>query len=135
MARSTIGTKLLISQDGSVWNHEVKIDSFPDIGGSPEQIDVTTLVDRVKKYINGVQEQETMEFSTFLKDDMSDYDELKALEDRELHYQVVIGATGKSAFFDGKHTLKLNGGGVNEALKMTITIAPSTDPEIDTTQE
>ena len=41
----------------------IPIKSFPDLGGEPERIDVTTLSDRVRKYAQGVQDLSSFSFT------------------------------------------------------------------------
>lgn len=112
----------------------IDIKEFPDLGGTPEMLETTTLSDSIQTYIPGIQSNEAMEFTTnYTK---SDYETLKALEGTENHFAVWFGGTesdgvatpdgshGKFAF-DGYLSVHVNGGGVNEVVEMTITIAPS----------
>ena len=133
MKISSIGAKLLISEDGSSYAKYTDIKSIPDLGGDPEQIDVTCLEDEVTKYINGVQSQESMAFESDCDNDLANYEAMEDLADRELFYQIVLGRSGKSAFFKGQHKVRLNGAGVNESLSMTTTVAPSTKIELKNT--
>lgn len=113
----------------------VDITGFPDLGGTPEQIDITTLSNMSRRYMNGIQEQEAMAFTTLY--DKTDYQTLKALEGEDEEYAVWFGGTdddtptgsnGKFSF-TGQLSVYVNGGGVNEATNMTITIAPSSEIE------
>ena len=36
----------------------------PEIGGSPEKVDVTTLADNAKRYINGIKDYGDLDFKT-----------------------------------------------------------------------
>ena len=62
------------------------LQSTPELGGTPEKIDVTTLTDTVRQYINGVKDYGDLEF-TFLYD--GDKDE------NESSFRLLKGAEGK----------------------------------------
>lgn len=111
----------------------VDIKSFGDIGGSPEQLDTTTLSDKIKTSILGIQELDLMDFTAnYTK---ADFAKVKALEGKNLPYAVWFGAdaSGKpdghdgKFSFDGMCSVYANGGGVNEVVDMTISIAASTE--------
>lgn len=54
-AQATMGTYLMYKASGSSeFTKLVDIKNFPDLGGEPERVDVTTLSDRVRKYAMGV---------------------------------------------------------------------------------
>lgn len=136
MAIATIFTFLMHSSDGSSYSKLLDIDSFPDLGSSPEQIDVTTLTDTMRHYINGVMDTGSLEFTAFYT--KADYEALLALVNTDTYYAVWFGATKSGSTVtptgtDGKFEFKgslsvfVSGGGVNDPVKMTITIAPSTD--------
>lgn len=136
MAISTIFTFLMKSSDGSSYSKLLDIDSFPDLGSSPEQIDVTTLTDTMRHYINGVEDTGSLEFTAFYTS--ADFAALQALADTETYFAVWFGGTkngstvtptgSKGKFeFKGYLSVFVSGGGVNDPVKMTITIAPSTD--------
>src|SRR5574344_2090437 len=121
---------------GSTPTYEKLIDikDFPDLGGSPELLETTTLSDRMQTYIPGIQSLDALEFTAnYTK---ADYTTLKALENVENKYAVWFGGTesgdivtptgseGKFTF-TGALSVYASGGGVNEVVGMTITIAPS----------
>lgn len=136
MAISTIFTFLMKSSDGSSYSKLLDIDSFPDLGSAPEQIDVTTLTDTMRHYINGVEDTGSLEFTAFYTS--ADFAALQALADAETYFAVWFGGTksgstvtptgSKGKFeFKGYLSVFVSGGGVNDPVKMTVTIAPSTD--------
>lgn len=119
------------SSDGSTYTKLVDITEFPDLGGSPEQIDVTTLSDMERHYINGIEETEALTFRANYTS--ADFTTLKA-ESGDTYYAVWFGGSdastptgslGKFAF-KGELHVHVDGHGVNEAQSMTIVIAPST---------
>lgn len=133
MAISTY--KVFLMQKDEEWKKLVDIKDFPDLGGSPEMLETTTLSDSMQTYIPGIQSLDALEFTAnYTK---TDFEKLKALEERELELAVWFGGTAKGNELtpdgsDGKFEFKgrlsvfVVGGGVNEVVDMTITIAPST---------
>ena len=113
----------------------VDIKDFPDLGGAPEMLETTTLSDGMQTYIPGIQSLDGLEFSANYS--KADFDRLKALEGTEYEFAVWFGGTTSGSTItptgsDGKFEFKGQlsvfpvGGGVNEVVGMTISIAPST---------
>lgn len=113
----------------------IDIKEFPDLGGAPELLETTTLSDNMQTFIKGIQTNEGLTFTAnYTK---TDFSTLKELEDETAHYAVWFGGTesggvatptgsdGKFSF-DGQLSVYAAGGGVNEVVDMTITIAPTT---------
>ena len=135
MAISTYKAFLMKSTDGSVYEKLIDIKDFPDLGGAPEMLETTTLSDSMQTYIPGIQSLDALEFTTnYTK---ADYEDLKALEGIENHYAVWFGGTVEGGVatptgsdgkfeFKGQLSVFVTGGGVNEVVGMTISIAPST---------
>lgn len=125
----------LMQNDSDSWSKVIDIKEFPDLGGSPEMLETTTLSDKMQTYIPGIQSLDSLEFTANYT--LDEYKTLKALEGTEKEYAVWFGGTesGESVTptgSDGKYKFKgqlsvyVNGGGTNEVVEMTITIAPST---------
>ena len=132
MAINTYGITLRHKASGSTYTKLVDIKDFPDLGGSPEMLETTTLSDAMQTYIEGIQSSEALEFTAnYTK---TDYDALIALKGDEESFAVYFGETGQNGifYFKGYLSVRVNGGGVNEVVGMTISIAPST--EITTTE-
>lgn len=135
MAISTYKVFLMKSTDGTTYEKLIDIKDFPDLGGAPEMLETTTLSDGMQTYIPGIQSLDAMEFNAnYTKED---FDTLKELEGAEYNYAVwfggtvagkVVTPTGSEGKFEFKGQLSVfpTGGGVNEVVGMTITIAPST---------
>ena len=135
MAISTYKVFLMKSENGSTYEKLIDIKDFPDLGGSPEMLETTTLSDSMQTYIPGIQSLDALEFTAnYTK---SDFESLKALEGKELYFAVWFGGTveggvatptGSDGKFEFKGSLSVFpvGGGVNEVIGMTVTIAPST---------
>lgn len=137
MAISTYKVFLMKKADSpeDTWEKLVDIKEFPDLGGEPEMLETTTLSDNMQTYIAGIQSLDGLAFTANY--DMEDFQTLKALEGKENDYAVWFGGTGDAGSLtpdgsNGKFSFKGQlsvfpvGGGVNEVVDMSITIAPST---------
>lgn len=120
---------------GSTYEKLIDIKEFPDLGGEPEMLETTTLSDKMQTYIAGIQSLDALTFTAnYTK---TDYTTLKALEGTQTDFSVWFGGTEASTSvtptgsdgkfsFTGELSVYANGGGVNEVVNMTISIAPST---------
>lgn len=125
MAISTYGVTLM-HKSTTNYTKLVDIKDFPDLGGAPEMLETTTLSDSMQTYIPGIQSSDALEFTAnYTK---ADFDRIKALEGTEAEYAVYLGTDGAEGKFQFKGYISVHpvGGGVNEVVNMTITIAPST---------
>ena len=134
MATSTYKSFLMHKIETS-YEKLVDISGYPDLGGKPEQIDVTTLSDKMNVYVDGIQKLEALEFDAFY--DLAAYKALKALEGKTDDYSVWFGGTentdgtatptGSEGKFDfsGSLSVYVTSGDVNAARKIKITITPS----------
>lgn len=119
----------------------IDIKDFPDLGGEPELLETTTTSDKSQTYILGIQSTEALSFTAnYTKDD---YQTIKALVGEEEEYAIwfggteaggVVTPTGSEGKFEFKGLIDVfvTGGGVNEVVNMTVTIAPSTPIELST---
>lgn len=135
MAISTYKVFLMKKGGGDAYEKLIDIKDFPDLGGAPEMLETTTLSDKMQTYIAGIQSLDALEFNAnYTK---TDFDNLKALEGKTESYAVWFGGTESGGVvtptgsdgkfnFDGQLSAFPTGGGVNEVVGMTITIAPST---------
>lgn len=117
------------------WEKLIDIKDFPDLGGAPEMLETTTLSDKMQTYIPGIQSLDALEFTAnYTK---TDFETLKALEGSEQEFAVWFGGTESAGTltptgtdgkfeFSGQLSVFPVGGGVNEVVDMTVTIAPST---------
>lgn len=118
---------------GETYTKIAGLQSFPDIGGAPDQIDITTLDDAMMHYMNGLKDAGSMEF-TFLFDkenkSTSNYQVLCGLEDAgtAVSWEVKL-PSGTKFHWDGEVAVTLSGAGVNEALHFTANIGIATDIE------
>lgn len=130
----------LMQKNAETWEKLIDIKEFPDLGGTPEMLETTTLSDKMQTYIPGIQSIDALEFTSNYT--IEEYKKLKALEGKDKEYAVWFGGTeagdtvtptgsdGKFKF-NGQLSVFPVGGGVNEVVDMTITIAPSTPISMD----
>lgn len=120
----------------------VDIKSYPDLGGAPELLETTTLSDKMRTNILGIQANENMDFTcNYTKED---YSKIQALEGTEQDLAVWFGGTesggvvtptgseGKFSF-KGNVSVYANGAEVNAVRDMTVTAAASTPITFTTT--
>ena len=134
MAISTYKS-FLMHEASSKWEKLIDIKSFPDLGGAPELLETTTLSDSMTTNIMGIQSLDALEFEcNYTKED---YTKLKALEGKTEKFAVWLGGTESAGAvtptgadgkfeFSGQLSVFVNGGGVNEVVNMTVSIAAST---------
>ena len=132
---STIGTALMV-KEGGVYKQVIPITSYPDLGGDPELIQITTLQHRRHVNVNGVQDSGSFQFGANYT--AENYTRLSGLADAEKEYSLWFGGTGEGDNFvptgaDGKFDFKgmlsfyVTGNGVNEARGITFSIAVSSE--------
>lgn len=113
----------------------IDITSFPDLIGTPERIDITTLSDAQRVYIAGIQDRDDMTFNANYT--AENFAAVVELEGHIYEYAVWFGATGEVGSeeptgsegkfsWSGDIRAGVSGGGVNEAVQMTVTCTPST---------
>lgn len=127
MAISTYGIQLMHKGTGTTYTKLIDIKDFPDLGGAPEMLETTTLSDSMQTYIEGIQSSEALEFTANYS--KADYDKLVALKSKNESFAVFFNedtTAGSKFYFSGYLSVRVNGGGVNEVVGMTISIAPST---------
>lgn len=118
---------------GDTYTKIAGLQEFPDIGGAPEQIDITTLDDAMMHYMNGLKDAGSMEF-TFLYDKNdtanSNFQVLCGLEDagKAVDWELKL-PTGTKFHWNGEVAVTLSGTGVNDALHFVANIGIATDIE------
>ena len=139
-ASATMHTYLLY-KDGGTWKKLIDIKDFPAMGGSPEQIETTTLSNEVSTFVIGVQSMSTLEFLANYSVD--GFKSVKALQDSAQVYEFAL-AFGKPTSdttygnlgvfkWQGQVSAWLEGGGVNAVREMRISISATT--EVDFSEE
>ena len=113
----------------------IDITSFPDLIPPKERIDTTTLSDYMRTYIMGI--GDTGEFSLGANYTPANYASIVALQGHQYEYAIWFGASGTPGneipdghngkfTWQGEISAGVSGGGVNEAVGMTISATPST---------
>ena len=134
---STYRTYLMYKSTSAATQYEKLCDikSFPDMGGEPERIDVTTLSDGQRKYIAGVQDISSSTFTAnYIAGDLT---KINGLTGTQHDFALWFGASGQLGSEtptgeNGKYTWTgdimayVNGGDVNSAIEMTIVTFPTT---------
>lgn len=134
---STYQTYLMYRTTSSgTWDKVIDITSFPDLVHPKEQIDITTLSDYMRVYINGIGDT-SGEMSFGANYTAQNYATVNALEGHIYEYAVWFGASGEQGqevpdghngkfSWTGDISAGISGGGVNEAVGMTVNCTPST---------
>lgn len=114
------------------------LQEVPELGGTVDKVEVTTLADGSKKYITGIKDYGDLEF-TFLYDNStvdSNYRVLKGIEDSELVEEFTISLPDDTIFtFSASVMTTINSAKVGDALTfgaafMLTTDIAVTDPAI-----
>ena len=110
---------------GNSFTDLTNLQEIPDIGGSADSVEVTTLDDAAHMYINGLLDYgDSLDF-TFLYD-KTQFTALNALTGTVSWKITLPGTSALTASFDGEPSVKLNGVGVNDAITYTLSVKPST---------
>lgn len=134
MVSSTYKSFLMVKKDAT-YEKLIDIVSYPDLGGAPEMLEATTLSDPMTVNVLGIQSLDALEFESNY--DLAKYTELKGMEGEDHEFAVWLGGTESNGTvtptgsdgkfeFGGQLAVYVNGGGVNEVRKMTVSIAATT---------
>jgi len=133
MAYSANQSKLYFSRNENDFVELEHLMEIPELGGTPEKIDVTTLADQVKKSIPGIKELGDLVFK-FLYDNSdvnANYRVLKGMEEsgEAVTFRVTY-PDGTSHKFDAIPAVKIDAGTVNGALTFSATMMTQSDIEV-----
>lgn len=126
------GTSLSYKADKSTSTYTKLADlqSIPDMGGSADKVEVTTLDDGAKRYIAGIKDYGDLEFELLYDNSTanSNYRVAKGLEDSGdiIHWEVAL-PDGTKFDFTGSVATTLNGAGVGDAMTFKVTITLNSD--------
>lgn len=121
-ALSTINTVLKVGATGAAVKKVCAIKGYPDLGGDPEKITVTDLEDTDEASVPGVRSADDMQFTAnYTKES---YEAVLAVCGKQQIFELDFGADGADGKFSwsGQMSVKVNGGEVNGAREMTLTI-------------
>ena len=124
--KSTINSVLKIGATAAALTNMGNIKTYPQLGGSPENLEVTDMLDTMQRFVLGVQSVEQMQFT--MNYDKTEYEALVANSYTDLVYQLEFGNAGADGIFhwSGQHSIFINDGAVNGIREMTLVVAPST---------
>jgi hypothetical protein len=128
------GTKLSIKvPPASTFTELEGLQGVPEIGGTPDKLETTTLDKSSKTYINGLLDNGDLEF-TFLYDNStttSNYRVLKAAQDAGLTCDFKIEYPDLTAHeFSGQPSVRMAAAEVNAVLTFTTAIALTSDIDV-----
>ena len=133
---STYQTYLMYRSSSSAsWAKVIDITSFPDLVPPKDKIDITTLSDYMRVYINGIGDTAS-DMSFGANYTVENYSTVTALEGNQYEYAVWFGASGEQGdetpdghngkfSWTGDISAGISGGGVNEAVGLTVSATPS----------
>ena len=127
----TIGVK---EASGSSYTNLPNLQNVPELGGTPEKIDVTCLADQNKKYIDGVVDYGDLEFTFLYDTDQTDssYKKLRGLQEAKStdEYQITF-PDGTTFSFSAQVSVRTGAAEVNGALTFTASFALQSEVEVD----
>lgn len=124
MAVISKGITLSYKNGGSSYTALTNLQEIPDLGGSTEAIEITTLADAAHMYTDGLKDYgDSIEFK-FLYEE-TQFSTLNGLSG-STEWQVKL-PDQSTCSFSGTSSVKLDGVGVGAALTYTLAIKPNTE--------
>ena len=105
-----------------------------ELGSAPDTIEVTTLSDKMKRYVQGLQDTGSFEFTyNYTK---ADFTKVKALDDNAKHFFELDfgndGAGGEGSFyFSGQVSTYVSGAGTGAAVEAKIIVTCDSEVKTD----
>lgn len=126
MAILSKGIKLSYSSTGTEsYTDLTDLLEIPSLGGSVDKVDVTTLADASKKYINGIKDYGDLAFKfNYAKAQFTTLNGLTG----SINFKVTLPDT-TTATFSGEPSVSLEGVGVGAAMTYTLNISLDSDIE------
>lgn len=124
MAILSKGIKLSYSSSGTEsYTDLTDLLEIPSLGGSIDKVDVTTLADASKKYINGIKDYGDLAFKfNYAKEQFTTLNGLTG----SINFKVTLPDT-TTATFSGEPSVSLEGVGVGAAMTYTLNISLNSD--------
>ena len=126
----TKGITLSYKKDGNNYAVIANLQECPELGGTAENVEVTTLADGNKKYIKGIKDFGELAFK-FLYDNSgaeSNYRIVRGLEEAGNAVEWKVTFPDNTTFaFSGEVTTAIDSAAVNAALTFTATITLNSD--------
>lgn len=123
-------TTLSYKASGSTYVELELLMEVPELGGDPEKVEVTTLSDGVKKYINGVKDLGDLTFKFLYDNETADsnYRVLKGLQDAGVPAEFKVEyPDGTGHEFTSYVNVKMDAAAVNGALTFTVGMSLQSD--------
>lgn len=133
MAQGLLTKDITLSyHTGTVFAELPDLQDIPDLGGEIEKVEITTLADGNRRYINGIKDFGDLAFTFLYGNGVADsFRILTGLEAGGLAHQFRVELGDGTIFaFSGFPSVVLNGAGVNEALTFTLNIALNSEMDI-----
>ena len=126
MAILSKGIKLAYSSTGTEsYTDLTDLLEIPSLGGSVDKVDVTTLADASKKYINGIKDYGDLPFKfNYAKEQFTTLNGLTG----SVNFKVTL-PDNTTATFSGEPSVSLEGVGVGVAMTYTLNISLDSDIE------
>lgn len=136
MPRASIGTKIEVEID-STWTEVTDLQSIPEIGGDPQEIDTTNLVQTEKTSIPGVKQTSALAIVAYFNNTLAtdNYRVVRALEvAKSYNNWRITFPDGTKITMNARVTTKMGNVQVNGALMFTFNLYKKgdyvvTDPE------
>ena len=124
MAILSKGIKLSYSSTGTEsYTDLTDLLEIPSLGGSVDKVDVTTLADASKKYINGIKDYGDLAFKfNYAKEQFTTLNGLTG----SINFKVTL-PDSTTATFSGEPSVSLEGVGVGAAMTYTLNISLDSD--------
>ena len=124
MAILSKGIKLSYSSTGTEsYTDLTDLLEIPSLGGSIDKVDVTTLADASKKYINGIKDYGDLAFKfNYAKEQFTTLNGLNG----SINFKVTLPDT-TTATFSGEPSVSLEGVGVGAAMTYTLNVSLDSD--------
>ena len=124
------GTKLLYDKGSSSFVEIPDLQEVPELGGTPEQVEITTLADGAKRYIAGIKDFGELQFK-FLYDNSgaeSSYRICRTLEESKkiTNFKIEL-PDGTSFTFSASVATKIESIGVNAPLTFVASLSLNSD--------
>lgn len=125
MAVISKGIKLSYKSSGTTYTDLTNLQEIPELGGSADSIEITTLADAAHKYTNGIKSYgDTLAFKFLF--DKTQFTTLSGLNG-SISWKVTLPDDNGTATFTGSPSVTLDGAGVNVALTYTLNIKPDSE--------
>lgn len=120
------GTKLSVKET-SAFVEVAGVKGIPQIGTDPERVDVTTLANKKRAYIAGLQDVDNLEFAIVYQ--TRNFTKIHALVEKKAQAEFQIEyPDGMIVTFKGEPSFKFSGAEVNGALEFSLVVVVSEGP-------